>query len=138
MKTTLEKDKWYKTKDSNPFCVTNIVDDKVCLSIYRGASIVWVGKPQLEDLNPVEVESPHKAALERALVLKKGDRVKYSTREFLGLSHTIHEGEILEILGKVNDVLGCTYSFRVSDGNSWYHIYPSDLIWEKNLDRSDP
>lgn len=135
---TLEIGKWYSVEISGKtslFSVSNILADKdrMCINMHRGLSIVWVSLSEMASFNPVETEPPHKAALEKALALKVGDKVYYLTKEMMGAQHTLREGEILEIWGKVEDVLGCTYSFKISCDDSWYHIYPIDIVWPDEL-----
>ena len=134
----LEISKWYSVVingQTSRFSVSNILADKdrVCINMHRGISIVWVALSEMESYNPVECDPPHKAALEKALTLKVGDTVYYLTSEMMGVQHTLREGKILEIWGKVKDVLGCTYSFKISCDDSWYHIYPADIVWPDEL-----
>jgi hypothetical protein len=133
----LEIGKWYSVDidgKTSLFSVINILADKdrVCINMHRGLSIVWVAKSELDSLNPVEIESPHKDALKKALTLKVGDKVHYLTKGIMGVQYTLYGGEILEIWGNVKDH---TYSFKISCDDSWYHIYPGDIVWPDELEQ---
>lgn len=131
----LEIGKWYSVVidgKTSLFSVSNILADKdrICINMHRGLSIVWVSLSEMVSYNPVEVESPHKGALEKALTLKVGDKVHYLVQGMMGARNTLYDGEILEIWGNVEET---TYSFKISCQDSWYHIYPSDIVWPDEL-----